>query len=288
MNRGTGAPIIFLILMIGVSMSVFLNPPLYMMIIMLTLYVTFFFGFSFTHGFQTIGGKAISVLFGVTALVTYVMEWLGTHYGIPFGHYYYTNQLGPLILDVPVVIPVQWFNVLYVCYLMTNIILTRSDDSVDEAEISNFSLMVPRMIVTSVITGLFMVSWDLINDPYMVGLGSWVWTDPTEFLGLSLDGIPLSNFLGWFLTSVLTVLLFDLYRYKARMPIQSTSEKVTDTMNGLVLVPYLYLFIFQTTHGIAAGVLSFGSLPVWLAMVTMGLAIIVTGWRYSQHRGKGG
>ncbi|MFW9927702.1 MAG: carotenoid biosynthesis protein [Candidatus Thorarchaeota archaeon] len=284
MNRSATFPIVFLVLMIGVSMPVFLNPPLYLMIIMLILYVAFFFGFSFTHGFQAIGGKAISVLFGITALVTYVMEWLGTHFGFPFGHYYYTNQLGPLIMDVPVVIPVQWFNVLYLCYVMTNIILARGDDSRDVAEMSSISLIAPRMIATAVVTGLFMVSWDLINDPYMVGLGSWVWTNPTEFLGLNLDGIPLSNFLGWFLTSALTVLLFELYRYKDRMSIQQSREKITDPMNGLVLVPYLYLFLFQTAHGITAGVLSFGSLPVWLAMVTMGLAIIVTGWRRSQKR----
>jgi len=106
---------------------------------MLILYVAFFFGFSFTHGLQTLGGRAISVFFGITALTTYVMEWLGTHFGIPFGHYYYTNQLGPLLMDVPIVIPIQWFNVLYVCYLMTNIILTRDDDSVDVAEMSRIA-----------------------------------------------------------------------------------------------------------------------------------------------------
>jgi len=210
------------------------------------------------------------------------MEWLGSHFGVPFGHYYYTNQLGPLIMDVPVVIPIQWFNVIYVCYVMTNIVLTRDDES--EAEMSSVSLMAPRILATSVVVGLFMVSWDLINDPYMVGLGSWVWTDPAEFLGLSLDGIPLSNFLGWFLTSALTVLLFDLYRYRGRKPLQRTMEEVRGSMNGLVLVPYLYLFIFQTAHGITAGVLSFASLSVWLAMIAMGLAIIVTGWRLSQKR----
>jgi len=249
MDRIATLPIVFLILMIAVSLPVLLGPPLYVMIIMLILYVAFFFGFSFTHGFYTFGGKAISVFFVITALTTYVMEWLGTHFGIPFGHYYYTNQLGPLLMDVPIVIPIQWFNVLYVCYLMTNIILTQDDVSVDVAEMSSFSLVAPRVLATSVITGLFMVSWDLINDPYMVGLGSWVWTNPAEFLGLSLEGIPLSNFLGWFLTSALTVLLFDLYRYKDRIPLQL---KITDSLNGLVLVPYLYLFIFQIFFWIIA------------------------------------
>lgn len=52
------------------------------------------------------------------------MERIGTHYGIPFCHYYCTDQLGLLLMDVPIVIPLQWFNMMYACYIITNVILS--------------------------------------------------------------------------------------------------------------------------------------------------------------------
>ena len=272
MDRTGWIPTGFLILMIVVVLPTFLNPPLSMMIIMLILHVAFFFGFSFTHGYRTLGGKAISVFFGITVMVTYVMEWLGTHFGIPFGHYYYSNQLGPLVMDVPVVIPVQWFNMLYVCYIMANILLGKSEN-----EVSSFK----RIILSSVVVGLFMVSWDFINDPYMVGVGSWVWTDPMEFFGLAFQAIPLSNFLGWVLTSALTVLLFDLYRRRDRESVKNFMDNVAEPINGLVLVPYLFTLVVQTSSGIAAGVFSLGIpmslVPIGVALVCMGLAAVLTG-----------
>ncbi|MHA2117185.1 MAG: carotenoid biosynthesis protein [Candidatus Thorarchaeota archaeon] len=282
-NRSTLLSIVFLILMMAVSLPVFLNPPLQVKIMLLTLYVVMVFAFSLT-------GRGISIFFGIAVLVTYVMEWIGTHFGVPFGYYYYTNQLGPLLMDVPIVIPLQWFNILYVCYIMTNIMLNKGDIVVSDSEsgVPNLSDSIPRFLASSVVVGLCMVSWDFINDPYMVGIGSWVWTNPTEFFGLTFHGIPLSNFLGWILTSALTILLFELYRYRKRIPIRRSADTGSKPLYSLVLVPYLYLFVFQAANGIVAGVFTFGSIMEWmpivLAMVSMGLAASVTGWRYLQNR----
>jgi uncharacterized membrane protein len=281
MDRSNAIPIGFLILMIMVVLPSFFGPPLYVMIIILSLFVAFFFGFSFTHGYQTLGGKAISVFLGITVVVTYVMEWLGTHFGIPFGNYYYTNNLGPLILDVPIVIPIQWFNALYVCYIMANITLSRSGNGMSAS-------LLKQILLTSIITGLFMVSWDFINDPYMVGVGSWVWTSPIEFFGLTFYGIPLSNFLGWVFTSALTVFLFDLYRNQDADAFHRFIEKVAEPINGLVLVPYLYLLVVPVTSGFVAGLFSFSVAttlaPIGLASVTMGFAALLTAWRFNRIR----
>ena len=285
MDRIATLPLVFLILMIAVSLPVLLSPPLYVMVIMLILYVAFFFGFSFTHGFYTFGGKTISVFFVITALTTYVMEWLGTHFGIPFGHYYYTNQLGPLLMEVPIVIPLQWFNMLYVCYIMANIAFGRNRTKIES---TSRSARVGQILFISVVVGLFMVSWDFINDPYMVGVGSWVWTDPMEFFMLSFHGIPLSNFLGWILTGAIAVFLFELYTLRNREPAQNFMDKAVKPINGLVLVPYLYQLFVQVSSGIVAGVFSFGStstlVPIGLALVTMGSSVLLTGWRFNQIR----
>jgi uncharacterized membrane protein len=141
------------------------------------------------------------------------------------------------------------------------------------------------MLLISVIVGLLMVSWDFINDPYMVGVGMWVWTDPTEFLGLVLFSIPLSNFLGWILTSVIAVLLFELYWHHS----DDISRKTTNMKHAriLVLVPYLYMLVFQAINGIVSGVFSAAAIeglgPILLASASMGLAIAVTSWSYLEH-----
>ncbi len=291
MNRYDLFFIGLLIAMVAVSLPVFLGPPLPLTILLLILYVVTLFAFSFAHGVQTFGRRLVSVLFGITILVTYLMEWLGTHFGFPFGHYYYTNRLGPLLLEVPVVIPIQWFNMLYVCCIMTSIILFRAfnlETGGDGTSAQSLKLVVPRILATSIVTGLFMVSWDFINDPYMVGVGTWVWTDPTEFFGLAFSDIPLSNFLGWVFTSALTVLLFDLYRHRYQGVLRWVGGSPSESANILVTVPYLYAFIFQAVNGIAAGVFTLDSLigwaPILLAAVSMGLAACLTVLRYLRIR----
>jgi uncharacterized membrane protein len=290
MNRENALLVTLLIAMMAVSLPAFFGLPLPIKILLLILFVVILSAFGFTHGAQTLGQRGIIVFFTISALVTYLMEWLGTHYGIPFGNYFYTNQLGPMFMDVPIVIPVQWFNILYVSYIMTDIIVSgiesrKGKAKHDNVEESKLSKAFPRMLLISVIVGLLMVSWDFINDPYMVGVGMWVWTDPTEFLGLVLFSIPLSNFLGWILTSVIAVLLFELYWHHS----DDISRKTTNMKHAriLVLVPYLYMLVFQAINGIVSGVFSAAAIeglgPILLASASMGLAIAVTSWSYLEH-----
>jgi putative membrane protein len=284
MNRQNTLAISLLVIMVIVSLPAFFGLPLPIIILMLAVYVATLVVFSFVHGAQTLGLRGVSALFCITMFVTYLMEWLGTHFGVPFGHYYYTDQLGPLLLDVPAVIPLQWFNMIYACYVMTDIILSRvnreGEESHDRAEESALAAMLPRMLVTSIMVGLFMVSWDFINDPYMVGLGSWVWTSPNEFFGLMLFGIPLSNFLGWVLTSAVSILLLELFRHRSRIVLPRPKADAQAPALLLVLVPYLYALVYQVTSGVLAGVFSLTSMDGWgpivLAAVCMGFAAALT------------
>jgi putative membrane protein len=47
-------------------------------------------------------------------------------------------------------------------------------------------------------SSLALTAWDLLLDPQMVDWGLWVWQEPGAYFG-----IPLINFLGWFLTGAL-------------------------------------------------------------------------------------
>lgn len=293
MNQHNLLPVTLLLLMMAVSLPALFGLPLEITIILLIVYVVVLSAFSFVHGTQMLGRKKIAAFFCIAVLVTYLMEWLGTHFGVPFGHYYYTNRLGPMLMEVPITIPFQWFNILYASYIMSQILLSgwrKREDQAGQSTVEGqiLSKAYPRLIVTSIIVGLFMVSWDFINDPYMVGEGMWVWTDPTEFFGLMLFGIPFSNYLGWVLTGAIAVLVFELYRYFAdRLP-RNSLETHTESGELLALVPYVYVYVFQALSGLTSGVFSLMSAggwePIVLAAIGGGIAAIATVWGYSQIR----
>jgi uncharacterized membrane protein len=141
-----------------------------------------------------------------------------------------------------------------------------------------------RFLAIPIVVGLFMVSWDFINDPYMVGVGMWIWTNPNEFFGLMLFGIPLSNFFGWVLTSGAAILLFEVYKHRNSFESQRVTDGGSDSSVLLVIVPYLYMLIYQAASGITMGVFSYASIDRWvpiaLASICMMIATILTLHRY--------
>ncbi len=82
-----------------------------------------FFGLSFALLFFTLGQsiyemgikKALLFLL-ITCIIGFLAEVLGTNSGFPFGKYYYTDFLGQKLLGVPVVVPLVWFVITYLCF----------------------------------------------------------------------------------------------------------------------------------------------------------------------------
>ena len=154
-----------------------------------------FFGLSFALLFFALGqsiyelGFKNAILFlTITSAIGFFAEVLGTNSGIPFGKYYYTDFLGEKFLGVPVVVPLVWFVISYLSYSIVAGNSRKFSDSSSKASlISKVALL----------SAFGAVSWDFMIDPMFSAYGYWVWTG--QFLPLpELDGIPLTNFLGWF------------------------------------------------------------------------------------------
>jgi len=135
------------------------------------------------------GGRWATALYGTTMAVGLAVEALGTATGFPFGDYRYADRLGPMLLDVPLLIPLAWCMAAYPMLLMAR------------------RLARPRWAVT-VIGAWTITAWDLFLDPQMVGEGHWSFADPTPALPGS-PGIPLTNYAGWFLTGLVIFWLID-------------------------------------------------------------------------------
>jgi len=163
-----------------------------------------FFGLSFALLFFTLGqsiyemGLKRAVYFLViTGAIGFFAEVLGTNSGFPFGKYYYTDFLGSKFLDVPIVVPLVWFVIAYLSYS----IVSGNLDSLSRSSISRNSTLVAR---TALLAAFGAVAWDFMIDPMFSSYGYWVWTG--QFLPLpELDGIPLTNFVGWFVLVALMI-----------------------------------------------------------------------------------
>jgi uncharacterized membrane protein len=165
-----------------------------------------FFGLSFALLFFTLGQalyemgikKAILFLL-ITGMVGFLAEVLGTNSGFPFGKYYYTNFLGSKFLGVPVVVPLVWFVIAYMSYSIVAGNLKVPSGQSNSTESSLF-------VKTVLLAAFGAVAWDFMIDPMFSSYGYWVWTG--QFLPLpELDGIPLTNFIGWFVLVALMIAL---------------------------------------------------------------------------------
>ncbi len=142
--------------------------------------VVLFFATSVSHALLWRGPRFTFALVAVTAGGGLLVEAVGVATGIPFGAYAYADTLGPKALGVPVVIPLAWTMMAYPALLVGR-------------RIAQGPVLGP------VAAGAALASWDLFLDPQMVDAGHWTWAGGG---GPALLGIPVGNFLAWFVVAV--------------------------------------------------------------------------------------
>lgn len=153
-----------------------------------------FFAFSLGHAILQLGAFRAVVMLVSTLTITLGAELLGASTGAIFGPYHYTDAWPVKVLGlVPPVLPLAWFMMLYCSIRMADVLGFRWTRRLGRRSAPAKGL---ELIVLSAIGALAMVAWDLGLDPTMVHLGFWVWQEPGVYFG-----IPLSNYIGWFLTA---------------------------------------------------------------------------------------
>ncbi len=181
------------------------------LIIMVTLTSVFFFLFALTHGWYILGRNRVLTLLGLTFVVAFIMEAVGVISGWPFGPYYYTDRLGPKILGlVPFTILIAWFMMVYTAQQVVERIVTPYLPS---------RLNLGRGIWLVLLIAMALTAWDLVMDPLMVSRRHWVWTVRGAYFG-----IPVQNYLGWMLTSIIIYGLY--YLIYPEMPRHENGDSV--------------------------------------------------------------
>ncbi len=119
-------------------------------------------------------------------ILAYFAELVGSQTGFPFGEYHYTTLLQPQVAGVPILIPLAWLMMLPPAWAIAWLILPHTQSR----------------LLYALLSGLVFTAWDLFLDPQMVGWGLWAWETPGVYFG-----IPLVNYFGWLIVSVLITLI---------------------------------------------------------------------------------
>jgi putative membrane protein len=150
------------------------------------MFASFLTLFGLLHGALIYGWRGILIFLVVCLGISNAFENLSILTGFPFGWYLYSDALGPKLFLVPLLIGPAYFGMGYLSWTLARAIL--GDEDARLAGLLSFA--------TPTIASFIMVSWDLTIDPMASTInGNWVWRN-----GGSYFGVPVSNFLGWYLT----------------------------------------------------------------------------------------
>lgn len=147
------------------------------------------------HGVERYGKKNMLIFFLITAGVAYLFENINVATGWPAGSYSYTSNLG--LLPVPFIIVFNYFTMGYLSW-MTSQVLT-----------ANFTekLQGKLIFLMPLIAAFIMVMWDLGMDPInSTILDLYVWDVPGPYFG-----VPIMNFVAWFVVVFIFFQIFALY-----------------------------------------------------------------------------
>jgi uncharacterized membrane protein len=154
--------------------------------------------FALIHGAMRHGVAGIAIFLVLCFGISNTLENLGVLTGFPFGHYVYTGAMGPKLFVVPLLIGLAYFGAGYTSWVLAAILLRETDRAPDRLAIFG----VPA------VAAFVMVGWDLCFDPGSSTLDRlWIWQK-----GGGYFGVPLTNYLGWYLTVYVLLLAFSLYR----------------------------------------------------------------------------
>ncbi len=165
-------------------------------------------------------------LFVVLCFITgLAVEIIGVNKGWIFGEYVYGDVLGPKLLNVPLLIGVNWFTAVYcaanLVYVLNEWLFKKlGNDMRPSIAVMLFAFVTDAAMVTTF--------FDWIMEPTAVQLGFWKWLPAGE--------IPLYNFICWFVISALLQTAFRLFKF----------PKPNQFAVHLLIIELLFFLVLQT------------------------------------------
>jgi putative membrane protein len=146
----------------------------------------------------------------ITALTGYIVEVIGVHTGQIFGNYIYGNGLGFKILEVPLLIGINWLVLIY----CTGVLIQQ---------------LVPIVWIRPFIGAVFLVILDFFIEPFAIRHDLWAWKN---------NSIPFKNYLAWFILSVLLLQGFQWIPFRKK-------NKIAVMIYGIQLLFFISNYFFR-------------------------------------------
>lgn len=153
--------------------------------------------FALVHGSILYRPKGIAVFTVACLTVGAAIESLSLRTGFPFGHYYFTNVMGPRVRGLPALLVLAYLGIGYCSWVLAVLIL----------RVREKPMRASRRVAVPALAACIMLAWDLsMEADWSTVDKAWIWRD-----GGLCFGVPISNFLGWYLTAYLFFQIFALY-----------------------------------------------------------------------------
>lgn len=224
--------------------------------------VAILMGFAIVHGVRRYGWRHFIVFFFLTFVISWSYETSSILTGFPFGHYYYSDQLGPKLWLVPLLIMPAYFSMGYLAWTLAHILLDRFDDRLAGADV----------VLVPVFASFVMVMWDLCIDPAQSTIGgAWIWRDGGGFFG-----VPLVNFLGWYLCVFTIYLAFALYLKRSAEWTRATilGERSAWTLPALMYGTVMLGILIEPLTSGSVQISSHDDHAWWTGDIYMALALV--------------
>lgn len=203
--------------------------------------------------------------------ISTIIENIGVLTGVPFGRYYYTEILGPQLGVVPIAIGFSYVPAAYFCWIIASIFVVNPATSGQR-----YSLFTRPLIAS-----IAMVMWDLSLDPLNSTISkAWIWEN-----GGAYFGVPIVNFVGWFVTVMAFFVPFSWF-------ITRSSRRESDSMPQPTQY-WVQAIMVYVIMGLSRVLMSFttesrdvidGSGTVWneaFIIQSTGLITVLTMWSLS-------
>lgn len=187
-------------------------------------------------GYHLYGGKITLLFLAGSLFWTLPLE----SFGVLMNIFSYEVQTSPYVYPryliwagvVPFWISIGWFDVTFPAYHFSR------------------TLAQSGALVTSIVGGLIAVNMDLLIDPAATSSQLWRWTHDSFYL----FGVPVTNYVGWFLLSSLFLLVFDVtvvkrQHFRLLSPIErvvcKSSRNIDSSFRNLIATFFFRLVVFQ-------------------------------------------
>ena len=132
--------------------------------------------------FQKNKNLSFWLFLAISALAGYLIEVLGVKTGLIFGEYKYLTTLGPKIFEVPPIIGLNWFLMIYCTGSFVLSFNTRN------------------IFLKSLIGAVLMTAFDFFAEPVAIDQKMWSWTN---------NNPPIQNYVAWFAISFVLLIYFN-------------------------------------------------------------------------------